>query len=145
MKITAVDYRRILDLAAAAYPAECCGLLVGVESEAGDWTVTRLVPAANVAPEEPSHSARDRFEVDPQIRIDLERELRDQEENVIGHYHSHPDYPAVPSATDLAKAYEPSLCWVIASVMTGKASELAAFRLFEDRFVSVALEVLDEC
>lgn len=145
MKITAAHHRRILDLASAAYPAECCGLLVGVESEAGDWAVTRLVPAANVAPEEPGHSVRDRFEVDPQVRIDLERELRGQEENVIGHYHSHPDHPAAPSATDLAKAYEPSLVWVIASVKVGKVTELAAFRLAEDGFVSVALEILEEC
>jgi len=134
----------ILDQAAAAYPAECCGLLVGNRNAADDWTVTRVVPAANVAAPEPGHTIRDRFEVDPQTRFDLERELRGQRDAVIGHYHSHPDHPAEPSATDLAKAFEPSLIWIIAGVSAGEATGLAAFRLAGDAFEPLALEIQDE-
>ncbi|MBT3551762.1 MAG: M67 family metallopeptidase [Rhodospirillaceae bacterium] len=143
MKLTASHRRLIMDEAAAAYPAECCGLLVGTGSNVEGWTVTRVVPAANVAPPEPGHSIRDRFEVDPQTRFDLERELRGQPDAVIGHYHSHPDHPAEPSATDLAKAFEPSLIWIIASARAGEATGIAAFRLSNGAFEAIALEILD--
>jgi proteasome lid subunit RPN8/RPN11 len=144
MKLTARHRRLIMDEAAMAYPAECCGLLVGTGSSSGDdWTVTRVVPAANVAPPEPGHSIRDRFEVDPQTRFDLERELRGAEEAVIGHYHSHPDHPAEPSATDLAKAFEPSLIWIIAGIEAGETTQLNAFRLTGDAFEPLAVEIVD--
>ncbi len=143
MKLTARHRRLIMDEAAAAYPAECCGLVVGTGNAAEGWTVTRVVPAANVAPAEPGHSTADRFEVDPQTRFDLERELRGQRDAVIGHYHSHPDHPAKPSATDLAKAFEPSLIWIIAGVAAGKATGLAAFRLAGGGFEPLGLEIID--
>ncbi len=143
MKLSTRHRRLIMDEAAAAYPVECCGLLVGNAAAAGGWTITRVVPAANVAPAEPGHSTRDRFEVDPQTRFDLERGLRGQPDAVIGHYHSHPDHPAEPSATDLAKAYEPSLIWIIAGVEAGEATEINAFRLAGDEFEPLALEIID--
>ena len=102
-----------------------------------------MVPADNVASTEPGHSNRDRFEVDPQARFDLERQLRGGAEQVIGHYHSHPDHPAKPSATDLAKAYEPSLIWIIAGAQGGDATSLGAFRLDGGDFETLALEILD--
>ena len=147
MKLTARQRDLILNEAARAYPSECCGLLVGQVvdqgGEAEDWTVTRVVPAANVASDDPGHSTRDCFEVDPQARFDLERELRGERDAVIGHYHSHPDHPATPSATDLAKAYEPSLIWIIAGVEAGGATEINAFRLSNGGFEPLAMEIVD--
>jgi proteasome lid subunit RPN8/RPN11 len=81
--------------------------------------------------------------VDPQTRFDLERELRGAEEAVIGHYHSHPDHPAEPSATDLAKAFEPSLIWIIAGIEAGETTQLNAFRLTGDAFEPLAVEIVD--
>lgn len=143
MILSASHRQMILDEAAAAYPAECCGLLVGTGNSADGWCVTRVVPTANVAPPESGHSIRDRFEVDPQTRFDLERELRGQSEAVIGHYHSHPDHPAEPSATDLAKAFEPSLVWIIVGVEAGEATGITAFRLAGEAFEPLALEIVD--
>ncbi len=141
--LTARQRDLILSEAAAAYPAECCGLLVGSGGAAEGWKVSRVVPAANVAATGPGHSNRDRFEVDPQVRFDLERALRGQVDQVIGHYHSHPDHPAQPSATDLAKAYEPSLIWIIVGAQAGDATEIAAFRLDGGDFATLVLEIFD--
>ncbi|MAF46955.1 MAG: M67 family metallopeptidase [Rhodospirillales bacterium] len=143
--LTATQRNLILAEAEAAYPDECCGLLVGRGGETRNVTVSRVVPAANVAPDDPGHSVRDRFEVDPQARFDLERELRAGPDAVIGHYHSHPDHPAEPSARDLAKAFEPSLIWLITGVMSGRAENLRAFRLADGGggFDEVVLEIAD--
>src|SRR5262245_48041737 len=84
----------IRQAAAAAYPHECCGLLLG-EGE-GDVTVTKVIPVPNVA-EDPRRA----FAIDPQMQFDLLRATRGQTQRIIGHYHSHPDGQAAPSVHDL--------------------------------------------
>ena len=108
--------------AEAAYPAECCGLLIGAAQGARAWRVRRVVQSRNLAPA----GRRDRFEVDPALRLKLQRELRGTGEAIVGLYHSHPDGPPTPSATDLESAWEPGLVWLIAAVHRGRAVETAA-------------------
>jgi len=109
----------LAQLAEAAYPQEACALLVGRQA-----AVTRIVPAANIA----SEPARN-FEVDPTTQIRLRRQLRETPngEILLGHWHSHPEGRAEPSATDAAMAFEPELVWLISAVQGGKARAPAAF------------------
>jgi len=122
--------KQIADAAEAAYPHECCGLLAGQPSNAG-LRVTRVIASTNVA----ASNHVDSFEVDPQVRFDLMRELGEigdgptGDERLIGHYHSHPDHPAEPSARDLEKAFEPDLVWIIAAVHKGVVGDITAHRL----------------
>jgi proteasome lid subunit RPN8/RPN11 len=124
------------ECAAAAYPLECCGLLVGHQVAPAAPTgcvvkrVSRVVPTANraTAPERA-------FEVDPAAHIALLRALREQStwdgdagEQVIGHYHSHPDTPAVPSARDRAQAADPDAVWLIVAANRAGAGEARAWQ-----------------
>lgn len=104
-----------------AYPEECCGLLVGT-LDGARRRVTRVVPSANVA----EGDRRKRFEVDPRLILKLQRELRGRAERLVGHYHSHPDGPADPSATDAEMTWEPGLAWLIVPVAEGRAGPPAA-------------------
>jgi proteasome lid subunit RPN8/RPN11 len=106
-----------------AFPEECCGLLVGNADADGAVLVSAVVPGANL-----SSDRRLGFEVDPQLRFDLMRRLRGSDQRIVGHYHSHPDGPAEPSATDRARAIEPALVWLIVAVADGRAGPIAAFR-----------------
>ena len=63
--------KAIVDEAEAAYPKECCGLLIGRDNGAGALVVTRVVISNNLA----QGSGHDRFEVDPQVRFNVMREL----------------------------------------------------------------------
>lgn len=105
----------------AAYPEEACGLLVGRRRADGRVEVARAVPSANLADE-----PRRRFEVDPALRLRLQREARRGRREIVGHFHSHPDGAPVPSETDLAEAWEPELVWLIAAVAAGRVAELRA-------------------
>ncbi|HIF10293.1 MAG TPA: M67 family peptidase [Sneathiellales bacterium] len=141
--LTPAHLRQIVDLAEAAYPAECCGLLVGKASDTSDvdWRVARVEPSENMAPA----GRNDRFEIDPLLRLRLQKELRDGAESVIGVYHSHPDGPAQPSLTDLENAWEPELIWLITSVNKGQAIQTTAHRLVEQalRFEDLPLRTSD--
>jgi [CysO sulfur-carrier protein]-S-L-cysteine hydrolase len=107
----------IRQAAEVAYPKECCGLLIGSKEKDRTFTVTEIATSPNVA--QGDHA--DRFEVDPQVRFDVMRKLGDGPEQIIGHYHSHPDHAGAPSATDLEMAFEPEMVWLIVSVENGLA------------------------
>lgn len=125
IRISLTHLEQINTLAQGAYPGECCGLLVGRVETNGSITVTRIVPSANVA----DPPGNDRFEVSPKVRFDLMRQLNDTEEIIVGHYHSHPDQVAEPSATDLSMAFEPDLIWLITAVTSNSAGKTQAWRL----------------
>jgi proteasome lid subunit RPN8/RPN11 len=88
--------------AAAAPNREVCGLLFG-EADA----ITAAEPAANVA-DDPAQS----FEVDPRALFAAYRAERTGGAKLVGHYHSHPNGLATPSARDAAAA-EPGWLWMI--------------------------------
>jgi proteasome lid subunit RPN8/RPN11 len=144
------DLKAIADHAEAAYPGEACGLLVGFHRADGDIEVTKVAESRNLA----AAQSNKRFEVDPELRFRLMREARDQApaalpdaaRAIVGHYHSHPDGPARPSAVDLARAYEPDLVWLITSVIAGQAVQSTAHLLSPGgtRFDDIGLAVLSE-
>lgn len=125
----------VIAAARAAYPEECCGLLIGAK-EGDHWRIDEAVAAANVAPK-PRH---DRFEVDPALHLRLQRELRGTAQAVIGHYHSHPNGRAAPSQADVKQAEDPSLLWLIVAV-AGDAVRVATFCLAAGDVVEVDLKV----
>ena len=102
--------KRIVDEAEAAYPGECCGLLVGQSRPAGETEIARTVPSRNRGKQ------RDRFEIDPALWVDLTRALHGGPARVVGLYHSHPDGSAQPSAIDLAAAWGEELVWIVVAV-----------------------------
>ncbi len=140
------DLRHIVDLCEAAYPSEACGLLVGHDDSGAAGrtvTVSRVEPSANVS----EGDKRSTFEVDPALRLRLQKDLRGGPERVIGLFHSHPDSAAQPSATDLGAAWEPDLVWLVTSVIDGQAVHTSAHVLETEadtmRFSQVALRTSD--
>ena len=86
--------KQIEDEGVAAYPNECCGILIGSEKVR---TVDRIVPMANAFdPQERYH----RFSIDPLLLANAEESAAAEGKAVIGFYHSHPDHPARPSEYD---------------------------------------------
>ncbi|MEG3618626.1 M67 family metallopeptidase [Magnetovibrio sp. PR-2] len=130
--------------AEAAYPFECCGLLAGRTDSRGEVTLTRVVPSPNTLHDETAGGGMDRFEVDPQVRFDLMRALSGTEEEIIGHYHSHPDHPAEPSETDVNMAFEPEMIWLICAVSHGQAEVTQAFQLNRDTQEITRVDILNK-
>lgn len=100
--------------ALAAYPDECCGVLVGhrVVSSAQQRATVRLVIRARNA-----HTGlrTRRFAIAPEDLVRAHRQARRRGEQVIGYYHSHPDRPALPSNLD-RRAAAPGVSHLILSV-----------------------------
>ena len=107
-----------------AYPEECCGLLIGRRDADGVLRITEVAESANVAAAQRTR----RFEVDPALRLSLMRRLRGTDNDIVGHYHSHPGGAAEPSAHDAAMMFEPELIWLIVAVAAGRAGETRCWR-----------------
>lgn len=109
---------RLLAAAQASPGEEVCGFVVRTV----DGCTVRPVP--NVAGD-PEH----RFEMDPHGMIDAFRHAREDGEEILAIYHSHPAGPATPSALDRQLAYYPELPYLVISLGTRGVLELRAFRL----------------
>jgi proteasome lid subunit RPN8/RPN11 len=108
-----------------AYPAECCGVLGGRGNETRE--VTRLVPVPNRRTDDPH-----RYLISPDDLRRITADLRQEELEVLGFYHSHPDHPAAPSAFDIEHAW-PWYSYLIVRVSGGRAADLASWQLNDDR------------
>jgi proteasome lid subunit RPN8/RPN11 len=89
--------------------------------------------------------------MDPQGQISALGRIEDEGEELIGIYHSHPDGPPHPSATDLAEAAFPEVEYLIWSHGEG-SWRCEGFHLEAGRFVPLTIEWLsgatpfgDEC
>ena len=120
-----------------AFPNEACGLLLG-KRQGANVHIASVHVSRNLA-----DTPRTRFEVDPQLRFDLERLAREKSLDVVAVYHSHPNGMARPSEVDLSKAHEPSLIWIIVALESGKVADRRAYRLdgLEMQFAEVAIQI----
>jgi proteasome lid subunit RPN8/RPN11 len=108
---------------AETYPNECCGALI---ADGG-----RIVEAFRL-PNTTAEGPRRRFMIGPQDYRLAEARASERRGTLAGFYHSHPDHPARPSATDLAQAW-PNLTYIIVAVREGTPEDLKSWRLLEDR------------
>jgi proteasome lid subunit RPN8/RPN11 len=127
--IRARDRARLRAHAEAGYPDEVCGFLLGsMDLPNGEFTVRETRAAVN---RRGSRASR-RYRIDPDEYRTAEREAEQMGLELIGIYHSHPDAPARPSEYDREHAW-PNSAYVIVPVQAGRAGELRAWLLAEDR------------
>lgn len=141
VRIAASDLSAIGEAARRAVPEECCGLLAGWR-ETSTVIIDSVHPSPNLADDR-----RTRFEVDPGLRLRLQRHLRAADRAVVGIFHSHPGGPAEPSRADLDAAWEPDLVWLVTGVPSdGGCPVTSAFALGAAggafRFFGIPLEVV---
>lgn len=112
-------------------PDECCGLLIGTPER-----IDRAVPTRNL------RASPNRYLVDPAEHFAARRAARKEGLAVVGAYHSHPGGPAVPSAVDLAEAFDKGFLSII--VVPGddnEAGELSACRFTGTGFATIDLVI----
>jgi len=139
MKITDAQLKQIYAHAKETYPHECCGFLAGHLDDGGQVRQVRRATNQN-------QDRTDRFVISPDEFAKAQFEADDAELEIIGIYHSHPDWPPIPSQTDMASAWE-EVFYLIASVHEGMPLNTNVWRISDDaprRFEWVALEIVDE-
>ena len=126
LKLTAAQAEQIRREGAAAYPNECCGVMIG-RDDANGRIVRRLKPLANSFDTAERYH---RFSLSPKDLMQAEKDAAGAGELVLGFYHSHPDHPARPSEYDRQHAW-PFYSYVIVAIAGGKPAAMTSWRLQE--------------
>ena len=127
MRIRPAAIDAIVAHARADAPFECCGLLLGSETEIDEAVAVENLRRSPVA-----------YRVDPAGHFAAIRQARATGRAVVGAYHSHTRSPAVPSATDVSEANDPTLLHVIVSLATDEPC-IRAYRIAEARVEEIEL------
>ena len=120
------EFAQLKLLAEVAYPQEFCAILLGVREDGGT-RIMRVLPAPN-AHENPRRA----YSIPPAAVITAQRKSREDEMQILGFAHSHPDHPADPSPSDLDQALWLGCVYAIVSVHAGKFAALSFYRLEGD-------------
>ena len=132
LKITSELADEIRAHGVETYPHECCGALLGRDTEVADRSVYREIHALHALVNRRDDSPRNRFSVTSQDVLDAEKAARNQSLEVVGWYHSHPDHPARPSQYDRDHAW-PWYSYIIVSVANRVPEDMTSWRLTDDR------------
>ena len=141
LRIRKEEWDELRRLGEDAYAHECCGVLLGEFTDDGQKTVRSLARCSNTRTDSPQN----RYHIDPRELVRIQREAAGRGEEIVGFYHSHPDWPARWSQSDLEEAHWTGCSYVITSVQKGRASETNSFELvgheeqkhFEDEEIKV--------
>jgi [CysO sulfur-carrier protein]-S-L-cysteine hydrolase len=119
----------IVDHAIRDTPRECCGIIAGRDGTPIQVYETRNIAAGNRL-----------YEIDPAQLIELEfHEFPARGLELVAIYHSHPESPAYPSATDVELAFWPDAVFLICSLADRARPEIRGFRIRDGAIHEVTL------
>ena len=124
-------YNQILSHLQAEYPLEACGILAGKAGE-----VVQLYPITNQL------KSPTTYEMEPQQQLAAMLAIEDKGWEMTAVYHSHPQGPETPSATDITQAYYPDVIQLIISLQERSQPVMRAFRIVNGRVTEIDIVVL---
>lgn len=109
-----------------SFPDECCGFFYGREEE-DSRRITDILIVDNAK----EGDKKRRFEISALDYIKAEQFADGQHLQLLGVYHSHPNYPAIPSEQDRIAA-QPYFSYLIISLTEDKFNDIRSWRLNEE-------------
>lgn len=131
LEISQPQYDSVVAQAQSASPLEACGLMAGDENR-----VRQVYPVDNIR-----HSPVE-YEMDPQQQLRAMLDMEDKGWELTAIYHSHPNGPQVPSATDVERALYPDAVYVIISLAQEGQPTLRAFHIVSRVVAEIPLRVV---
>jgi len=113
---------QLLHMAQSSPDKEICGLIGCINGIASS-----CYPIDNR-----SDQAQTRFHLDEPQQINAFATMRTKQEELFAIYHSHPNSPAVPSATDIKLANYPDSNYLIISLSTKGVLEIRGFTIINE-------------
>ncbi|MBS1575586.1 MAG: M67 family metallopeptidase [Bacteroidetes bacterium] len=109
--------------AVRTFPDECCGFLFGKE-DSDSRTVIKIQVVDNAK----EGDKRRRFMISAKDYLKAEQFADENNLQLMGVYHSHPNHPAIPSEHDRVAA-QPYFSYIILSVMNNEFDHIRSWQL----------------
>ena len=123
---------QILSHAQRSLPEECVGILSGQGQQMLNWH-----PLSNQL------QSPTKFLADSTELIQLLRQLREENQELVAIYHSHPQSSTLPSPIDLQQAYYPEALYLIVSLQTDGRLEMNGYLIQNNQAVLQEVTVQD--
>jgi [CysO sulfur-carrier protein]-S-L-cysteine hydrolase len=130
LRLTKETFARMVAHLNEVYPLEGCGILAG-----RDGRVTRLYPVKNRLQSPVA------YEMEPLEQLAAMLDVEERGLELLGIYHSHPNGPDWPSASDVSLAFYPEAAYVIVSMVDPLSPEARAFRIIDGKVAEVELVI----
>lgn len=122
-----IPFEKMKNHAEAIFPDECCGFLFGAEQTDGTRTISTISMVDNAK----QGDKKRRFEIAGKDYMLAEKYAVENDLQLLGIYHSHPNHPPIPSEHDRIAAL-PYFSYVIISVMEGVTDKIRSWNLNGD-------------
>jgi len=132
LEIPASILRAMVDHCRDEAPLEACGLLGG-----------RPPRVASIHPLRNASASETRYDADPADLIAAVRELRQRDAQILAIYHSHPRWPAIPSATDLRENHYEDVPRIIVSLQDAEP-DVRVWRLDADSYEALPWRIVTD-
>lgn len=116
------------------FPSEACGILAGRNN-----TVEKIYPLTNI-----SDNPKLCYVIDPKEQLNIFKQLRDENLEMLAIFHSHIDVEAYPSKKDVELAFYPDSSYMIVSLSNPKAPVARSFRIVEGEINEEELRIADD-
>jgi len=127
-------YDRIIEQAKKGKPSEVCGILVGKGSK-----VLKLYEMDNT-----SDNPRLCYFMNPKEQIEVFKDMRKQNLELVAIYHSHPDTEAYPSKRDVELAFYPESVYLIISLKDEEKTIIRGFWIVEEEIKEIEVKIVEE-
>lgn len=123
------DYDIILNHAIQGLPNEACGLIAGLVRE-DEKHIEKVYLLTNI------DASNEHFSMDPKEQLAAIKDIRLNEFQLLGNFHSHPESPSRPSEEDKRLAFDTKMDYLILSIIDQRKPVLKAFLINENKNVT---------
>jgi proteasome lid subunit RPN8/RPN11 len=121
-------FQMLMGHAQELFPYECCGVLVG-RVEADEKIVSEVCKTTNVVAGE----REDWFNIEPKELMTIFQRVAEEEKDILGFYHSHPNGSPNPSRSDLEHVSWSFYSYVIVGLDNKGEGEVKSWLFDEDK------------
>ena len=138
IRIKRTDYNAIVTYCLDGLPDESCGLIAG-HIDGNVKTIEKVYFLTNL-----DHN-NVHFTMDPKEQLAAVKDMRANGLVPLGNWHSHPESPSRPSEEDKRLAFDPTVNYLILSLIDMDQPVLKAFDIDREKNVTIEeLQILDE-
>ena len=133
LRLPRVLYEELIAHCKQEYPKEACGILAGK-----DGAVRHVYPTTNVDASPIS------YQMDPKEQLQIMKQMRQRNQDMVAIYHSHTASAAYPSPVDVCLAVYPEVSYVLVSLKDRARPEMHSYRIHDGTIIREDLRVEDE-
>jgi proteasome lid subunit RPN8/RPN11 len=130
IRLTKALFDRMIAHCRSEYPHEACGMFSG-----RDGIAERIYEMPNI------ESSPVSYLVDSQAQFRAMKEMRENGEEMVSIYHSHPQSRPYPSQKDVRLAYYPDAIYIIVGLGDGERPEARAYTILDGEVSEAVIEV----